>query len=93
MINSLNARQTELDETAAKLELQLEMRDDIRVIENIAISRIGMVNSDLAVTKYVTVAAEDKVEILRVDEEEKGGLSALLSALGEGIGKFSEYFN
>jgi len=52
-----------------------------------------MVNSDVATSKYVTVAAEDRVEILREDEKETGGLSALLSALGEGFGKFGEYFN
>lgn len=93
MINSLQTKQTELDETAKKLELQLEIRDDIRTIESVAVDYIGMVNSDVATTKYVTVAAEDRVEILRAEEEETGGFAALLSALGEGIGKFSEYFS
>ena len=93
MINNLQVKQTELDDTAKKLELQLELRDDIRTIESIAVDYIGMVNSDVATTKYVTVAAEDRVEILRAEEEETGGFAALLSALGEGIGKFSEYFN
>ena len=93
MINTLNTKQAALEETADKLELQLERRDDIRTIENIAVGHIGMVNSDVATTKYISVSAEDRVEILRSEEEEKGGFSALLSALGEGIGKFSEYFN
>lgn len=94
MINSLGARYNDLSETAAKLELELETRDDIRKIENIAVDYIGMVNSDVAQTKFVSVSADDRVEILKSDaEEEEGGFSALLSAIGEGIGKFSEYFD
>lgn len=93
MIDNLQIKQASLEDTADKLELELEKRDDIRTIENIAVGQIGMVNSDVATTKYITVSAEDRVEILREEEETEGGLSALLSALGEGIGKFSEYFS
>ncbi len=94
MIGNMNSRYNELSETAAKLELQLETRDDIRKIENIAVDYIGMVNSDVAQTKFVSVSADDRVEILKTEtEEEEGVFSALLSAIGEGIGKFSEYFN
>lgn len=93
-IGDLGVRYEELSEETAKLELQLETRDDIRKIENIAVEQMGMVSSDVAQTKFVSVSAEDKVEILRVDEKEtEGGFSTLLSAIGEGIGKFGEYFN
>lgn len=93
-INDLNRTQAALSATADKLEVELELRDDIRKIESYAVDYIGMVNSDVVQTKFVSVDAEDRVEILKADEEEvEGGLSALLSAIGEGIGKFSEYFN
>lgn len=93
-IGDLSATQAELSATADKLEVELELRDDIRKIESYAVDYIGMVNSDVVQTKFVNVQAEDRVEILKAEEEEvEGGFSALLSAIGEGIGKFSEYFN
>lgn len=93
-IGDLSTRYEQLADDTSKLELQLETRDDIRKIENIAVNYMGMVSSDVAQTKFVSVTADDKVEILRADETEtKGGFSTLLSAIGEGIGKFGEYFN
>ncbi|MBQ7826932.1 MAG: hypothetical protein IJ386_01555 [Clostridia bacterium] len=94
MISVVDAEQAAEDEKAGKLELQVEYREDIRNIQDVAVNYLGMVNSDVARTDFVSVPSEDKVSILKVEEEEKeGGLSALLSAIGEGIGKFSEYFN
>lgn len=94
MIHVVESEQACEDEKAGKLELQVEYREDIRNIQDVAVNYLGMVNSDVARTDFVSVPAEDKVSILKVEEEEKeGGFSALLSAIGEGIGKFSEYFN
>ncbi len=94
MIGDLSSKYSQLADTTAKLELKLEERDDIRKIEQIAVGEIGMVSSDMATSKFVSVSADDKVEILREEtEEEDGAFSALLSAIGESIGKFSEYFN
>ena len=93
-INDLKKRQSELGDQAAKLEVQLEERDDIRKIEKIATEEIGMVSSDMVKSKFVSVSASDRVEVLKDEsEEEKGGFSALLSVIAESFGKLGEYFN
>lgn len=93
-INDLKKRQSELGDQAAKLEVQLEERDDIRKIEKIATEEIGMVSSDMVKSKFVSVSASDRVEVLKDEsEEKKGGFSALLSVIAESFGKLGEYFN
>ncbi len=94
MIGDLSSRYEQLADNTAKLELKLETRDDIRNIRTIALESLGMVSSDVAQTRFVSVTADDKVEILREEPEEtESGFSALLSAIGESIGQWSEYFN
>jgi len=91
-INELKNDRAELTEQAAKLEVMLEERDDIRKIEKIAVEEIGMVSSDRVKTKFVSVSADDRVEVVKNDtaEDEEKGFSALLSVIGESLG---EYFN
>jgi|GEM_PF-1057181 len=87
-INNLKAEQEALDAEAEKLEVQIAQREDIRGIERIAVEEIGMVSSDMVQSKFVSVSASDRVEVMRGDETEteEGGFSALLSVIGE-------YFN
>ena len=87
-INSLKAEQKVLDAEAEKLEVQIAQREDIREIERIAVEEIGMVSSDMVQSKFVSVSASDRVEVMRGEEpeSEEGGFSVLLSVIGE-------YFN
>lgn len=87
-INELKATHTELKAESDKLEVLIAEREDIRDIEKIAVEEIGMVSSDVVQSKFVSVSAADKVEVLRGEEAEteEGGFSALLSVIGE-------YFN
>lgn len=92
-IGDLKDTQAALDERASKLEVQLEERDDIRQIEQIALEDIGMVSSDMVQSKFVSVAGADRVEVMKTEEEEEeGGFSAILSVIGENLGKLGEYF-
>lgn len=93
-ISNLKNTQSELAEQAAKLEVLLEERDDIREIEKIAVEKIGMVSSDTVQSKFVSVGASDRVEVIKTEPEEtEGGFSALLSVIGESLGQIGEYFN
>ncbi len=93
-INSQKATLSELEAEAAKLEVQLAQCEDLRDIERIAVEDIGMVSSDVVQSKFVSVAAADRVEVMRTQtEKEEGGFSSLLSAIGESFGKIGEYFN
>ena len=93
-INRQKTTLSELDAEAAKLEVQLAECEDLRDIERIALEEIGMVSSDVVQSKFVSVAAADRVEVIRADTtEEEGGFSSLLSAIGESFGTIGEYFN
>lgn len=93
-ISNLKNTQSELAEQAAKLEVLLEERDDIREIEKIAVEKIGMVSSDTVQSRFVSVGASDRVEVLKTEPEEtENGFSTLLSAIGESLGQIGEYFN
>lgn len=93
-INDQKATLSELEAEAAKLEVQLAECEDLRDIERIAVEDIGMVSSDVVQSKFVSVSTPDRVEVLRVEtEEEEGGFSSLLSAIGESFGRIGEYFN
>ena len=76
------------------LEVQLEERDDIRVIEQIAVNEIGMVKNDLVESRFVSVSGGDRIELTPTVEEEavQAGLwSTMLSAIGENFSRIREY--
>lgn len=93
-INELKATHSEIEKRAAKLEVLIEERDDIRNIEKIAVEEMGMVSVDMAESKFVSVSAPDRVEVVEVEEpREETGVSQLLSIIGERLDGIGEYFN
>jgi len=97
-ISSLQAQARQLEQTARDLEVQLEERDDIRVIENIAVNELGMVKNDLVESRFVSVSGGDRVELAAETEteaepESAGIFSTMLSAIGENFDRLMEYFN
>ena len=93
-ISDLRTKQEQLDAEAVRLNGLLEARDDIRTVEQIATEKIGMVSSDLVESRFVSLADYDRVELKDTgDSENTGAFSTLLSAIGENLGKISEYFN
>lgn len=93
-ISDLRTKQEQLDAEAVRLNGLLEARDDIRTVEQIATEKIGMVSSDLVESRFVSLADSDRVELKDTgDSENTGAFSTLLSAIGENLGKISEYFN
>lgn len=96
-IASLEAQAQALAQSERELSLALEERDDIRVIEDIAINRIGMVRGNLVESRFVSVSGGDRV-ILNNNESDtsrqEGGyglFSTMLSAFGENLDKLREY--
>ncbi|MBQ8004897.1 MAG: hypothetical protein IJ303_01110 [Clostridia bacterium] len=79
--------QNEISALAKKedeLLIALEVKNDLRTIENIAVNELGMVKKDLVTRQYIKLGDEDMIEAF--DEEDTNvGLSTLLSAIrGEG---------
>jgi len=89
-ISDLRDRQEELNKTEQSLMLDLSERDDIRVIEQIAVDEIGMVKNDAVEKNHISLSTNDRIEIQEEDASRDGGFfSTLLSAISS---KFSEYF-
>lgn len=66
-----------------KLMIELEVKNDLRTIESIAVGELGMVKKDLVARHYVKLSDEDVIETFE-EPETNVGLSTLLSAIRGG---------
>lgn len=72
-----------LAEKENKLSLQLEEKNDLRKIEDVAVNKLGMVKKDLVTREYIKLNDGDVIEIYE-SSEENVGIANLLSAIGIG---------
>ncbi len=72
---ALQGTYTSLINAENELRLQLETRDDLRVVETVAKEELGMVKKDQVERYYLTVHKEDRIEI--IEEKEDTGASFL----------------
>lgn len=92
-IARLEADLAELQTEAEELRLQLEEKNDIRVIEEIATKQLGMVKEDSLQRRYISLSDGEYIELLNTEEEgedQTGGvlLSSIFSSLGELFERF-----
>lgn len=66
-----------------ELLIALEVKNDLRTIEDIAVNKLGMVKKDLVTRQYISLGDEDVIETYE-DERTNVGLSTLLSAITGG---------
>ncbi|NLW73832.1 MAG: hypothetical protein GX057_02895 [Clostridiales bacterium] len=82
----LRAMENELEELAEykeELEQKLEIKNDLRYIEQVARTKLGMIDKVYAPVKHLGSEPEEKVILYDTgDSDRKVGLSTLLSALG-----------
>ena len=86
-VSSLENKLDELNGTAHVLELQLEEKNDVRTIEELASKKLGMVKEESVQRKYVSLSEGERIDVLDAgvseNEETAGGvmLSSLWSSL------------
>lgn len=93
--NEISMLENELDvlrERAEMLELELEEKNDIKVIENIASEKLGMVGEESVRRKYISLSNGEHIEVLEEPEEEAAG-GVMLSSIFTSLGKFFEKFS
>lgn len=92
-ISALHDDAYRLQQLQRSLEVQLEERDDIRVIEKIAVEELGMVKHDLVESRFVSVSGGDRVELAAEEAQavEAGLWSTMLSAVGQSFSRIREY--
>ncbi len=97
-INEANAELSELQAGIAlqnaelrALEIELETKNDLRVIEDIAVNELGMIKKENIDKEYITLSEEDSV-LLEENEKQESGNVGLLSAFSDRFGQLAEYF-
>ena len=73
------------------LELEIETKNDLRVIEDIAVNQLGMTKKENITKEYISLCEEDNVILENNVEEEKEN-GSLLSAFSDRFAKLAEYF-
>ena len=92
-ISALQSELSELRKQEEELRLDVELKNDLRVIENAAINDLGMVKADEVKKQYVFVGNEDKIEVIEPETEEDSFMNAVMSAIGENFKELLEYIN
>lgn len=95
-VNDLKGVQAELTVERDRLKGRLEIRDDIKVIENTAVNEIGMVQSDYVEKRYVSIAGGERIEVIsnEGDEGENANFfSTLLSVVGGQFERILDYID
>lgn len=67
----------------SELLIALEVKNDLRTIESLAVNKLGMVKKDLVSRQYISLGDEDIIETFE-EEDRNVGLSTLLSAISKG---------
>lgn len=75
------------------LTLELEAKNDLAVIEDIAKNDLGMVKVADAEQKYVSLSDGDEIRAYAAEEQDTKFGTSLLNAFGEKISKFLEYLD
>lgn len=91
-VSDLRSEEEVLTVERDRLKGRIELRDDIRVIEDRAVNEIGMVQSDYVEKRYVSIAGGERIDVISNDsgEESASFFSTLLSAMGGQFERFLE---
>ncbi len=95
-ISQLEAERTTLLTKIDDLHVAIDAKNDIRVIEDEATNRIGMVKSNQVATKYVSISDGERVEVVDASEKiegEYGVFGSLMSVVGANWDHLMEYIN
>ena len=91
-IDDLEKELTNLQTVAAELELAIEEKNDIRVIEQIATDQLGMVGEDSVQRKYISLSDGERIDIIGREENtvSEGTFGTMLSSIAAAFAGFLE---
>ena len=89
-VSELKADLEELCDEERHLKVEFDRSVDLRVIEQAAITRLGMTKLDASRIEYITADGEDTLELAL---QEDGGNSALVEALLKSLSAIREYID
>ncbi|MBQ2730012.1 MAG: septum formation initiator family protein [Clostridia bacterium] len=94
-ISTLEAQREELVCDIEELCLNIDMKNDIRMIEQTATEEYGMVKSNRVESRYISVAEGERVELPETAEAENdyGIFSTMMSSVSSNWDKLMEYID
>ena len=94
-ISTLENQREELVSEIEELNLNIDMKNDIRMIEQTATEEFGMVKSNRVESRYISVAEGERVELPESGEteEEYGIFSTMMSSVSSNWDKIMEYID
>lgn len=92
-ISALQNQLSTLQKQEEELKLNVELKNDLRVIEDAAVNELGMVKADEVSKQYVVIGNEDKIEVVEPETTENSLVNTVMSAIGENFKALMEYIN
>ncbi|MBQ7968609.1 MAG: septum formation initiator family protein [Clostridia bacterium] len=92
-ISALQTKLSDLQSQEEELKLNVELKNDLRVIEDVAVNELGMVKADEVDKQYVVIGNEDKIEVVVPQTTENSLVNTVMSAIGENFRELMEYIN
>lgn len=96
-ISGLEAQKNELNEQIQQLALDIDLKNDVRAIEQTATEDIGMVKSNQVQSKYITVGDGERVVVVdnktEAEKQDLGMFSTLMSAVSANWDRLLDYID
>ena len=81
-LSVLNSRIKEKEAEVQALEIELDSKNDLFLLEELAVNKYGMVSLDNSTYKVINIHPSDAIEVYGAEAENGGAVLALLNALG-----------
>ena len=78
----LTVEVNELAGEVLDLKSELDVKNDLRVIRDVATEEFGMVEEKYVKMQYLSMGSGDSIEVFEEKKQETVGISAILSAIG-----------
>lgn len=89
-IDKINRKIKTVDAEARELTLELERKNNLYAVEEYASEKLGMIKGNQLKVIYLENEGEDTIDNFETEEEDKGVISTILSAIGN---NFKSYWN
>ncbi|MBE6587927.1 MAG: septum formation initiator family protein [Ruminococcaceae bacterium] len=95
-ISALEAQKQELSAEIDQLALDIDLKNDIRYIEQVATEEIGMVKSNRVESRYISIAEGERIELpeeASATDEDYGIFSTMMSSVQSNWDRLMEYID
>ena len=81
-VSQLTVELSELAGEVSDLQSELDVKNDLLIIRDIATDEFGMVDEKYVKMQYLSMGSGDSIEVFEEKKQENVGISAILSAIG-----------